>query len=140
MFFFRFVKLIYFFCFGLRLYVPVNNFSVMSGRKIYFFIVVAICYLVHEMDTVHDLCKLLTSTGNLHLNTCSPKGNDLSPEIKQVFLNSSQVSIRFFSIGQWQPTLQSMVGPNLTSIKGCNSVANLQKNDALQSQRRSCQR
>ena len=36
----------------------------------------------------------------------SPKGNDRSPEIKQVFLNSSQISIRFFSIGQWQPTLQ----------------------------------
>ena len=28
---------------------------------------------------------------------------------------------------------------NLTSIKGCNSVANLPKYDALQSQRRSCQ-
>ena len=46
------------------------------------------------------------------IETSSPKGNDRSPEIKQVFLNSSQVSIRFFSIGQWQPTLQSMVGPN----------------------------
>ena len=44
--------------------------------------------------------------------TSSPKGNNRSPEIKQVFLNSSQVSIRLLSIGQWQPTLQSMFGPN----------------------------
>ena len=72
--------------------------------------------------------------------TSSPKGNDRSPENKQVFLNSSLVSKRFFSIGQGQPTLQSMVDPILNSIKGCYSVANLQKkNDTLKSQRRSCQ-
>ena len=41
--------------------------------------------------------------------TSSPKGNDRSPDNKQVFLNSSQVSKRFFSIGQEQLTLQSMV-------------------------------
>ena len=74
--------------------------------------------------------------------TSSPKGNDRSPENKQVFLNSSLVSKRFFSVGQGQPTLQSMVDQILNSIKGCNSVANLKKkkkNDALKSQRRSCQ-
>ena len=57
---------------------------------------------------------------------------------KYVFLNSSQVK-DFFSVGQGQLTPQSMVGPFLMSIKGRNSVANLQKNDALQSQRRSYQ-
>ena len=31
------------------------------------------------------------------------------------------------SIGQGQPTLQSMVDQILNSIKGCNFVANLQK-------------
>ena len=47
---------------------------------------------------------------------------------KLVFLNSSQVSKRFFfSIGQGQLTPQSMVGPFLTSIKGRTSVANLHK-------------
>ena len=71
--------------------------------------------------------------------TSSPKGNDRSSENKQVFLNSSLVRKRFFSIGQGQPTLQSMVDQILNSIKRCNSVANLQKNDALQSQGRSCQ-
>ena len=59
--------------------------------------------------------------------TSSPKGNDCSPENKQVFLNSSLVKKRFFSIGQGQPTLQSMVDQILNSIKGCYSVANLQK-------------
>ena len=72
--------------------------------------------------------------------TSSPKGNVRSPENNEVFLNSSLVSKRFFAIGQGQPTLQSMVDQILNSIKGCNSVANLQKNDALQSRRRSCQR
>ena len=33
-----------------------------------------------------------------------------------------------------------MVGQNSDVIKGRNSVVNLQKNDTLQSQRRSCQR
>ena len=61
------------------------------------------------------------------VKTSSPKGNDRSPENKQVFLNSSLVSKRFFSIGQGQPTLQSMVDQILNSIKGCYSVANLQK-------------
>ena len=59
--------------------------------------------------------------------TSSPKGNDRSPENNQVFLNSSLVSKIFFSIGQGQPTLQSMVDQMLNSIKGCYSVANLQK-------------
>ena len=60
--------------------------------------------------------KTAATGASLYVNhfrtTCSPKGNDRSPEIKQVFLNSSQVSIRFFSIGQGQPILQSMIGPN----------------------------
>ena len=85
---------------------------------------------------------ILTSEINAYqkqIKTSSPKGNDRSPENKQVCLNSSLVSKRFFSIGQGQPTLQSMVDQILNTIKGCNSVANLQKNDALKSQRRSCQ-
>ena len=32
------------------------------------------------------------------IETSSPEGNGRSPEIKQVFLNSSQVSIRFFQL------------------------------------------
>ena len=32
------------------------------------------------------------------LETSSPKGNDRSPDNKQVFLNSSQVSTRFFQL------------------------------------------
>ena len=64
--------------------------------------------------------------------TSSPKGNDRSPENKQVFLNSSLVSKRFFQLVKASP-LQSMVDQILNSIKGCNSVANLQKNDALKS-------
>ena len=71
--------------------------------------------------------------------TSIPKGNDRSPENKQVFSNSSQVK-DFFSIGQGQPTLQSMVGQNSDVNKDRNSVANLQTNDTLHSQRRSCQR
>ena len=67
----------------------------------------------------------------IRLKTSSPKGNDRSPENKQVFLNSSLVSKRFFSIGQTQPTLQSMVDQILISIKGCNFVANLQKKMTL---------
>ena len=34
----------------------------------------------------------------LKYQTCSPKGNDRSPENKQVFLNSSLVSKRFFQL------------------------------------------
>ena len=82
--------------------------------------------------STHNLCLIA--------KTSTPKGNDRSPENKQVFLNSSLVSKIFFSIGQGQPTLQSMVDQILNSIKGCNSFANLEKNDALQSKRRSCQR
>ena len=78
---------------------------------------------------------------NLSKNkTSSPKGNDRSPEIKQVFLNSSQVSIRFFQLVNGSQLCSPWLDQILTSIKGCNSVANLQKNDVLQSQRRSCQR
>ena len=64
------------------------------------------------------------------INTSSPKGNNRSPENKQVFLNSSLVS-KIFSIGQGQPTLQSMVDQILNSIKGCYSVANLKKKMTL---------
>ena len=58
-------------------------------------------------------------------STSSPKGNNRSPENKQVFSNCSLVSKRFFPIGQGQPTLQSMADQILNSIKGRNSVANL---------------
>ena len=64
-------------------------------------------------------------------NTSSPKGNNHSPENKQVFSNSSLVSKKIFSIGQGQPTLQSMADQILNSIKGRNSVANLQKKMTL---------
>ena len=32
---------------------------------LFFFIDVSICYLVHNMETVFNLCLLLTATGNL---------------------------------------------------------------------------
>ena len=67
--------------------------------------------------------------------TSSPKGNGRSPEIKQVFLNSSQVSIRFFQLAKGSQLCSPWLDPILTSIKGCNSVANLPKTDTLQSQR-----
>ena len=38
-----------------------------------------------------------------------------------------QSKLKIFSIGQGQPTLQSMVGQNSDVNKGRNSVANLQK-------------
>ena len=59
--------------------------------------------------------------------TSSPKGNDRSPEIKQVFSNSSQVSMRFFQFVNGSQLCSPWLDQNLTSIKGCNSVANLQK-------------
>ena len=59
--------------------------------------------------------------------TSSPKGNDRSPEIKQVFLNSSHVSIRFFQLVKGSQLCSPWLDQILTSIKGCNSVANLQK-------------
>ena len=64
------------------------------------------------------------------LLTNSPKGNDRSPDNKQVFSNNSQVSKKN-SIGQVQPTLQSMVRQNSDVNKGRNSVANLPKNMTL---------
>ena len=76
---------------------------------------------------MENCLSFLTCIGYDKNKTSSPKGNDRSPENKQVFLNSSLVSKRFFSIGQGQPTLQSMVDQILNSIKGCYSVANLQK-------------
>ena len=59
--------------------------------------------------------------------TSSLKGNDCSPEIKQVFLNSAQVSIRFFQLVKGSQLCSPWFDQILTSIKGCNSVANLQK-------------
>ena len=56
--------------------------------------------------------------------TSSPKGNDRSPEIKQVFLNSSQVSMRFFQLVKGSQHCGPWLDQILTSIKGCNSVAN----------------
>ena len=61
-----------------------------------------------------------------HYGTSSPKGNDRSPENKQVFSNNSQAS-KIFSIGQGQPTLQSMVGQSSDVNKGRNSVASLKE-------------
>ena len=59
--------------------------------------------------------------------TSSPKGNDRSPEIKQVFLNSSKVSIRFFQLVKGSKLFSPWLDQILTSIKDCNSVATLQK-------------
>ena len=56
-----------------------------------------------------------------------PKGNDHSPEIKQVFLNSSQVSVRFFESVKGSQLCSPWLDQILTSVKGCNSVANLKK-------------
>ena len=54
--------------------------------------------------------------------------------------NSSQVSkIFFFQLVKGSLLRSPWLGQILTSIKGRNSVANLPKYDALQSQRRSCQ-
>ena len=65
--------------------------------------------------------------------TSSPKGNDRSPENKDVFfLNSSQVSKRLFQLVKGSQLCSPCLDQILTSIKGRNSVANLQKNDALQ--------
>ena len=60
------------------------------------------------MGVLEKTHRLPDGTLMIH-RTSSPKGNDRSPDNKQVFLNSSQVSKRFFSIGQEQLTLQSMV-------------------------------
>ena len=59
--------------------------------------------------------------------TSSPKGNDRSPDNKQVFLNTSQVSKRFFQLVKGSLLCSSWFDQILMSIKGCNSVANLQK-------------
>ena len=45
----------------------------------------------------YDNSKSTTSLVNVSL-TSSPRGNDRSPENKQVFLNSSLVSKRFFQL------------------------------------------
>ena len=54
-------------------------------------------------------CKCFVQIG-------SSKDNDRSPENKQVFLNSSLVSKRFFNWSR-QPTLQSMVDQILNSTR-----------------------
>ena len=45
-------------------------------------------------------CKFMNLRTHTHIykTTSSPKGNDRSPDNKQVFLNSSQVSKRFFQL------------------------------------------
>ena len=70
---------------------------------------------------------ILKGTLNLITKTSSPKGNDRSPENKQVFSNSSRVSIRFFQLVNGSQLCSPWLDQILTSIKGCNSVANLQK-------------
>ena len=46
----------------------------------------------------HNSTQLMKVTCNPPRKTSSPKGNDRSPDNKQVFLNSSQVSKRFFQL------------------------------------------
>ena len=87
-------------------------------------------------------CLLLTTIRSLAAivsETSSPNGNDRSPENKQVFLNSPQVSKIFFQLVKGSQLCSPWLDQILTSIKGRSSVANLQLNDALQSQSRSCQ-
>ena len=57
--------------------------------------------------------------------TSSPKGNDRSPENKQVFLNSSLVSKRFLQLVKGSQLCSK--NQNLKSIKGRNPFANLRK-------------
>ena len=59
--------------------------------------------------------------------TSSPKGNNRSSDIKQVFFNTSQVSIRFFQLVKGSQLCSPWLDQILTSIKDCNSVANLRK-------------
>ena len=52
-------------------------------------------------DSLHDELALFhveAHSKSVLLETSSPKGNDRSPDNKQVFLNSSQVSKRFFQL------------------------------------------
>ena len=44
--------------------VLVLNFLAIL-RLNYFTLVVTICDLVHDVETIHGLCKLLTASGNL---------------------------------------------------------------------------
>ena len=76
----------------------INNVQLITGLRI------------AEMSQLQNCSVMCTKNGSYCENeTSSPKGNDRSPDNKQVFQNSSQVSKRFFSIGQGQLTLQSMV-------------------------------
>ena len=98
-------------------YLHVWHSQGVGGFNDHFFVFLKLLFftfIVYIIDLVHDLTR-------------SPKGNECSPENKQVFLNSSLVSKKQNSIGQGQPTLQSMVDQILNSIKGFYSVANLQK-------------
>ena len=63
----------------------------------------------------------------LRQKTSSSKGNDVSPENKQVFIISSQVSKRFFQLVKGSQLCSSWLDKILTTIKDRNSVANLQK-------------
>ena len=77
-------------------------------------------------DIANAKVHFRTRRGNVNI-TSSPKGNDRSPENKQVFLNSSQVSERFFHLVKGSQLCSPWLDKILTSIKGRNSVANLQK-------------
>ena len=64
---------------------------------------------------------------NLVKLTSSPKGNDHSADSKQAFLNSSQVSKRFFQLVKGSLLRSTWLDQILMSTKDRNSVANLQK-------------
>ena len=49
--------------------------------------------------------------------TSSPKGNDRSPENKQVFSNSSQVSLRFFQLVKGSQLCSPWLDKILTSTR-----------------------
>ena len=66
--------------------------------------------------------------------TSRPKGNDRSPESKQVFLKSSQVSKIFFQ--SVKGSYLRMIGPNSDVNQGPKLCCKFAKNDTLQSQHR----
>ena len=60
----------------------------------------ASCHQIFISLYLKAFIKNLVQIGTVVSEISSPKGNDRSPENKQVFLNSSQVSKRYFSIKQ----------------------------------------
>ena len=104
-----------------------------------------------NLNSFEILClsSLYARMKNLQSKTSTVRGSDYSPAIEL----SEQKDKLVAAAGETEkysekqspvkfcPLVLKILSGNeiLTSIKGHNSVANLQKNDALQSQPRSCQ-